>query len=142
MTITQGAQANLNGKTFEEMMIPIFKINGFQVFTESELKKKYPDLSSIDIERYVIKNAYYVTIYNEGGRTEFVRNPKYNIITNNMQRWLHSCYDKEHDAKMKPVMDEYLKRHSDEESTLYDLRCRMYHIDKSHTVGRLDAEQM
>ena len=72
MTITQGAQANLNGKTFEEMMIPIFKMNGFQVFTESELKKKYPDLSSIDIERYVIKNAYYVTIYNEGGRTEFV----------------------------------------------------------------------
>lgn len=26
---------------FEEMMIPIFKMNGFQVFTESELKKKY-----------------------------------------------------------------------------------------------------
>lgn len=71
MSITQGAQANLNGKVFEDMMIPIFQNNGFQVFTEAELKKK--PVGFIDaIKRYVIKNATYVTIYNEGGRTEFV----------------------------------------------------------------------
>lgn len=71
--ITQGAQANLNGKVFEEMMIPIFKANGFEIFNESQLnkdKKLQEHLSSID--KYVIKNASYITIYNEGGRTEFL----------------------------------------------------------------------
>ena len=71
MSISQGAQANLNGKVFEDMMIPIFKNNGFEVFTEAELKKKNPTFLE-NIERYVVKNATYVTIYKEGGRTEFV----------------------------------------------------------------------
>ena len=65
--ITQGAQANLNGKVFEDMMIPIFQANGFEVFSESDFNKvkKVPD-------KYVIKNAKYRTIYGEMGKTEFV----------------------------------------------------------------------
>lgn len=67
MTISQGARANQNGKVFEEMMIPLFRANGFAVLTESELKKR-----GTDTDRYVVKNARYETIYNEHGRTEFV----------------------------------------------------------------------
>ena len=71
--ITQGAQANLNGKVFEEMMIPIFKSNGFEIFTESQVKKsKKIQKHLTKINKYVIKNASYITIYNEGGRTEFL----------------------------------------------------------------------
>lgn len=68
MTISQGARANQNGKVFEDMMIPLFKANGFEIFTESELKK----IDVTNIKRYVVKNAHYITIYNEKGRTEFV----------------------------------------------------------------------
>lgn len=68
MGISQGARANQNGKVFEDMMIPIFKANGFEIFTESELKK----IDVSNIKRYVVKNAHYITIYNESGRTEFV----------------------------------------------------------------------
>ena len=68
MAITQGAQANLNGKVFESMMLSIFQENDFKVFQQSELKKVNTD----DWSRYVIRNAQYTTIYEEVGRTEFV----------------------------------------------------------------------
>lgn len=68
MVISQGAQANLNGKVFENMMLPLFQANGFKVFRQAELKKvKTPNIS-----RYVIRNAPYTTIYGEVGRTEFL----------------------------------------------------------------------
>ena len=67
MKITQGARANLNGRVFEQMIIPIFKSNSFEIFTEKELNEK----RSIDkLSKYVIKNAPYKTIYGEKGRTE------------------------------------------------------------------------
>lgn len=66
--ISQGAQANLNGKVFEDMMIPIFIAHGFEIYSESELNKI--DLS--DKKRYIIKNASYMTIYDSKGHTEFV----------------------------------------------------------------------
>lgn len=72
MTITQGAQANLNGKVFEEMMIPIFTAKGFEIFKESELGKPVIKAKIQTITKYIIKNASYTTIYGEGGRTEFV----------------------------------------------------------------------
>jgi len=65
--MNQGSMANMNGKIFEEMMIPIFEAHGFLVINESEIPK-YSPLP----ERVVIKNASYITIYNERGRTEFV----------------------------------------------------------------------
>lgn len=68
MTISQGARANKNGKVFEDMMIPLFMANGFEVFSEKELKQRGND----GIKKYVIKNASYETIYDEKGRTEFV----------------------------------------------------------------------
>lgn len=68
MVISQGAQANKSGRVFENMMIPIFKDTGFEIFTETDLRTKKPE----GLQRYIIKNASYTTIYNEGGRTEFV----------------------------------------------------------------------
>ena len=72
MSITQGAQANLNGKVFENMMIPIFKANGFEIFSEAETKKPHIKSKLAVLDRYIIKNASYLTIYNEGGKTEFI----------------------------------------------------------------------
>lgn len=69
MKVTQGAKAKLNGKVFEQMVIPIFKANGFETFTENELNKKRLTDKPL---RYVVKNATYKTIYGETGRTEFV----------------------------------------------------------------------
>ena len=69
MKVTQGAKANLNGKVFEQMVIPIFKANGFEIFTGNELNKKRLTDKPL---RYVVKNATYKTIYGETGRTEFV----------------------------------------------------------------------
>lgn len=65
---TQGHLANMNGKIFENMLIPIFEAHGFQVFNEADVRSI--DLSHI--RRYVIKNASYVTIYDTQGKTEFV----------------------------------------------------------------------
>lgn len=72
MGISQGAQANKNGRVFEKMMIPIFKDAGFLVFTESEMKKPRCIIEAFRSKKYVIKNASYKTIYEECGRTEFV----------------------------------------------------------------------
>ncbi len=72
MAISQGAQANKNGRVFENMMVPIFKDAGFEVFVESELKTPTIQEKVSTLQRYVIKNAAYTTIYNEGGKTEFV----------------------------------------------------------------------
>lgn len=65
---TQGSLANMNGKIFENMLIPIFEAHGFKVFNESEIN--HIDLTHI--RRYVIKNASYMTIYDNKGKTEFV----------------------------------------------------------------------
>ena len=71
MTISQGAQANRNGKVFENMMIPIFEAAGFVVLSERELKKKTDD-ELREMTRYIVRNASYMTIYNSEGKTEFV----------------------------------------------------------------------
>ena len=70
--ISQGALANKNGKVFENMMIPIFESHGFEVFAESDLKDKKKAEHVKSLKRYVLKNASYMTIYNESGKTEFV----------------------------------------------------------------------
>lgn len=72
MAISQGAQANKNGRVFENMMIPIFRDAGFEVFNESELAKPNVQKQISQLKRYIIKNASYMTIYNSGGKTEFV----------------------------------------------------------------------
>ena len=73
MAISQGAQANKNGKVFEQMMIPIFKNSGFEIFKETDLTKKSVKAKlAAGLKKYVITNASYITIYASGGRTEFV----------------------------------------------------------------------
>jgi hypothetical protein len=63
--ITQGAMANKNGRTVENMMIPLFEASGFKVVKHKEINSNIGD-------RYVIKNAPYTSIYNHKAKTEFV----------------------------------------------------------------------
>lgn len=68
--LTQGAKANKTGQIFENMMIPLFQGNGYAIFTEKEIEQKPQLLNGIN--KYVVKNSKYTTIYNHTGRTEFV----------------------------------------------------------------------
>ena len=68
--ITAGAKANLNGKIFEDMCKPIFINHGYKIFKESEIERNPSLIDGVD--KYVISNAKYLSIYNHIGRTEFV----------------------------------------------------------------------
>lgn len=65
-----GSRANKSGHIFEDMMLPIFREHGFEIFNNSELKKEPSPLKNVT--KYVIKNAPFTTIYNQQGKTEFV----------------------------------------------------------------------
>lgn len=67
---SQGAMANANGKVFEKMMVPVFEDNKFIVLSESDYLSNPSKYGAID--RYVLKNAKYTTIYEHEGKTEFV----------------------------------------------------------------------
>lgn len=64
---SQGAQANLNGKIFEDMCIPLLAQHGFIIlsYKEFETMRKLP-------VRYVVQQMPYITIYGHKGRTEMV----------------------------------------------------------------------
>ena len=76
--IQGGSLANKSGKTFEQILIPIFKSydyvfinekseNGKLIFT----KKEQEELKQTK-NKYFIKDAPYITIYGHKGKTEFV----------------------------------------------------------------------
>lgn len=65
--ISQGAKANQNGKIFEEMTIILFERNGFKVMSFTEWKK-----AGMPVNKVVVKQTPYTTIYNHKGKTEFV----------------------------------------------------------------------
>lgn len=64
---SQGAKANMNGKIFETMCIPIFEAHNFIVLNHSEYLRLQPKPA-----RCVIKNAPFHSIYNHIGKTEFL----------------------------------------------------------------------
>lgn len=65
--ISQGARANLNGRVFEKICIPIFKEHGFEVLNQKEwIKKGCPR------NKVVVQQMRFTTIYNHDGKTEFV----------------------------------------------------------------------
>lgn len=66
----QGTQANLNGKVVEQMLEPIFKNNGFEVFDFATVSKKTTLIE--DVEKYILRSVPFKTVYNSDGRTEFV----------------------------------------------------------------------
>lgn len=70
MDIKQGAQANKNGKVVERMLEPQFEDSGFKVLSYSDASKN-PDLIKT-LDRYVLKNVPFTTIYGSEGKTEFV----------------------------------------------------------------------
>ena len=70
MDIKQGAQANKNGKVVERMLEPLFEDSGFKVLSYSDASKN-PDLIKT-LDRYVLKNVPFTTIYGSEGKTEFV----------------------------------------------------------------------
>ena len=65
-----GSLANLNGHSFENSMIPLFKAHGFKVIQNNQLTHNPNIVHNID--KYVIRNAPFITIYNQRGKTEFV----------------------------------------------------------------------
>lgn len=69
-TVQGGSLANLNGHTFENVMIPLFKAHGFKVIQNYQLIHNAKIIKNVN--RYVIRNAPFVTIYNQKGKTEFV----------------------------------------------------------------------
>lgn len=66
----QRIAANYNGHVFESMMIPIFEHSGYIVFYYSQINKNKNIMNGID--KYVIRNVPFTTIYNSRGKTEFV----------------------------------------------------------------------
>lgn len=70
MANNQVTVANLNGQKFEDLLVAEFVNKGFSVFTETEVSKE-PQLLN-GITRYVLRNAKFMTIYGQDGRTEFV----------------------------------------------------------------------
>ncbi len=66
--IQGGTTANKNGKIFEDTLIPLFSNHGYQIIKNKDLKKF--DVENLD--KYVVLNAPFETIYNHRGKTEFV----------------------------------------------------------------------
>ena len=64
---SQGAQANLNGKIFEDMCIPLLAQHGFAILSY----KEYENIPQLP-KRYVVQQMPYTTIYGHKGRTEMV----------------------------------------------------------------------
>lgn len=70
--ITQGAQANLNGKTGEDILVPIFQNSGYTVVLWGEYKKPTKKAQYDALDKLVIKQYPYHSIYNHDGKTEFL----------------------------------------------------------------------
>lgn len=70
--ITQGAQANLNGKTGEDVLVPIFENAGYTVVLWGEYKKPKRKAELDELDRLVIKQYPYHSIYDHNGKTEFL----------------------------------------------------------------------
>lgn len=66
--IQGGKTAKKNGKIFEDTLIPIFKNHGYEIYQNNELKK----INTDNINKYIVLNAPYETIYNHKGKTEFL----------------------------------------------------------------------
>lgn len=67
-----GSTANLNGRIFEETLIPIFKNHGYIVFRNSELKKIGGLEEYNKADKKVLLSAPYISIYGHKGKTEFL----------------------------------------------------------------------
>lgn len=68
---TQGAQANLNGKIFEQQCLPLFIEHGFVVYKN----KDYQDIVNRNLQlpkKYVVCGYPFISIYGHKGKTEFV----------------------------------------------------------------------
>lgn len=83
MTNQQGAHANFSGKSFEGAIRGALEEKGFITVTNS-LFQKHPKRYA-EIDRLLITNAPYPTIYRHTGRMEFLirtRQPKRYILLN------------------------------------------------------------
>lgn len=74
--MSQGARANTNGHTCENVLVPLFEANGYAVVAWGEYKRTAASRARYDaMEKLVIKQYPYVSIYDHKGKTEFlVRN--------------------------------------------------------------------
>lgn len=70
--LSQGARANLNGKTGEDILVPIFENAGYKVVLWGEYKKPSKKAQYDELDKLVIKQYPYHSIYNHDGKTEFL----------------------------------------------------------------------
>lgn len=70
--LSHRAQANENSRVFEQMMSPIFEGTEVEIFSQSELKKKYIVEYVTELKRCIIKNEPHTTSYRTQGKAEFV----------------------------------------------------------------------
>ena len=69
--LSQGARANASGKTFEDMLTPLFANYGFELMTYREFRDERGVMVHSG-ERIAVRNVPYQTIYGTPGRTEWV----------------------------------------------------------------------
>ncbi|MFA7436496.1 MAG: PD-(D/E)XK nuclease superfamily protein [Bacilli bacterium] len=67
-----GSTANLNGRIFEETLIPIFENHGYTVFKNRDLKKRQGLEQYEMLDKKVLLSAPFVSIYGHTGKTEFL----------------------------------------------------------------------
>ena len=69
--ITQGAAANRNGKMVEESLVPIFRRDGFDIFSEKSVLQ-YPE-TLCGLDKYILTDVKYTSIYgSDKSRTEYL----------------------------------------------------------------------
>lgn len=71
LALSQGARANASGKTFEDMLTPLFANYGFELMTYREFRDERGVMVHSG-ERIAVRNVPYQTIYGTPGRTEWV----------------------------------------------------------------------
>lgn len=86
-SMSQGARANVNGKIAEKMLIPLFEENDYMVISYGEYSKNQKKLKKMrdgkykprnpikdfnELDKLIIKNYPYTSIYNHPGKTEYV----------------------------------------------------------------------
>lgn len=64
-----GAIANKHGKILEQTLLPLFQKQGYEVVENP--KKHYDDIVA-SVDKLVIKNAPYTSIYGTAGKTEYL----------------------------------------------------------------------
>lgn len=84
--MTQGARANANGKIGESVLLPLFEVNGYAVVKWGDYHRNPSQYDAL--EKLVILQYPYTSIYNQTGKTEFlIKNAMKNRLIRVEVKW-------------------------------------------------------